>query len=127
LVKNVFGSYSNEQSAKKQARDLYLIVKYTDETYEIYPPDTPVGFFDETNKFILAPANVIECSWRVFHHPGTRKRFVEVNITNRRKHKSKQIPSAKAKRSEYSINPQNDTDTVDYIAAQIHARKNLGV
>ena len=122
MVKNVFGSYSNEQSAKKQARDRYLIVKYTDETYEIYPPDKPVGFFDETNKFILAPSNVIECAWRVFHHPDTRKRFVEVNITNRRKHKSKRNLSSKVKRLEYYINPQ--PDTIDYNAAQIHVRKN---
>ncbi|MHA1542447.1 MAG: hypothetical protein ACTSQH_05700 [Candidatus Hodarchaeales archaeon] len=124
LSNGLYGTYRNEQSAKRQARDRYLVVKYKDETYEIYPPDTPVGYFDGTNTFILAPANIVECAWRVFHHPGTRKRFVEVNITNRKKHKSVKLTTSK---SDYSINPQHDSDTVDYIASQIHARKNQGV
>jgi hypothetical protein len=117
-----YGSYSNEQSAKRKAADQYLVVKYKDGSYEIYPPNKPVGFFDGTNKFILTPSHLVDCAWRVFHHPGTRKRYVEVNITNRKKHKSER---GKLQKSDYSINPRHDSDPTDYIANQIHVRKNL--
>ena len=55
-----YGTYTNEQSVKRKARDRYLIVQYTDETYELYPPDAPVGFFHETNKFILEHGTTID-------------------------------------------------------------------
>ena len=123
MSNGLYGTYTNEQSAKRRARDRYLLVKYTDKTYEIYPPDTPVGFFDGTNKFILATSDIVERAWRVFHHPGTRKRFVEVNITNKKKHKPINYRKGKTERSDYSINPQHDADTEEYIASQYHIRK----
>ena len=118
-----YGTYKNEQSVKRKAEDQYLIVKYTDGTYEMFPPDKPVGFFNETNKFVLAPSHVVEVAWRVFHYPGMRKRFVEVNITNKKKYKS---PQGRAKKYRYIINPNNNSDIQDHIAAQIHARKHQG-